>query len=323
MKAMILAGGEGTRLRPLTYNLPKPLVWVDNLPSIEYIIKFLYHFGIREFAINISYKYEYLVEYSEEVFRKKFKDASLFVLKEEKLSGTAGPVKKLQDFFGKDDFIVVGGDDIFDFDLELLIKKHKDSKAVATIALFKVDDPSQFGVAQIDDENNIINFQEKPKKDPISFLANTGVYIFTNEIFNYILSSEFYDFGTQVFYNLLNDKAKFLGIDVTSYPKFLRNAFWIDIGNMNNYFRANRDLALMGHPFIESKIIRTEKYLLVLDENVKIGENTIFEGIVVIGKDSYVSGFIKDAIIWRGTNLINSYVVDSVVVGGVGKLAAV
>jgi len=315
MKAMILSGGEGTRLRPLTYKLPKPLVYVNNLPSIEYIIKFLYHFGIREFAINVSYKADYLLDYSENVFKKKFKDASLFVLKEDSLSGTAGPVKKLQEFFGKEDFIVVGGDDIFDFDLELVVRKHKENKAVCTIALFRVDDPSHFGVAQIDDQDNILKFQEKPKKDPISFLANTGVYVFTKDIFDYILSSDFYDFGTQVFSNLINDKAKFLGVDVSNYPKFLNKAYWVDIGNIDNYFKANRELALMKHPFIESKIINTEKYLLVLDDDVTIKENTILDGTVIVGRGSILSGFIKDSIVWPKVILDNSYVVNSIIVG--------
>lgn len=322
-KAMILAGGEGTRLRPLTYNLPKPLVYVDNLPSIEYIIKFLYYFGIREFAINISYKPECIEEYIETVFNKKFKDAKLFVLKEERLSGTAGPVKKLQNFFEKENFIVIGCDDIFDFDLEVLIQEHLSKSAVATIALFKVDDPSEYGVAVIDEQNNIKGFQEKPKQNPISYLANTGVYLFSYKIFDYILSEEFYDFGTQVFNNLLNDKAKFIGIDVANYPKFLKKSYWIDIGNIKTYFRANKELAVLNHPFIESKIIKNSNSIIVLDEDVKIGENTLFEGLVVIGKNSKISGFFKDSIIWPNTILSNSYIRYSIVIGGVGKLAAV
>lgn len=322
-KAMILAGGEGTRLRPLTYNLPKPLVYINNLPSIEYVIKFLYYYGIREFAINISYKAELIEEYAEVIFKKKFRDANLFILKEDKLSGTAGPVKKIQDFFENQNFIVIGCDDIFDFDLDVLINKHTSTGAIATIGLFKVGDPSEFGVALIDENNNILAFQEKPKIDPISHLANTGVYVFSPEIFNYILSSEYYDFGTQVFANLLSSKVKFLGVDVSKYPKFLNNPYWIDIGNMSNYFRANKDLANFRHPFIESKIVQKDNALIVLDSGVRIGDNTVFEGIVVIGKNSIISGYIKDSIVWPETILNNSYVVNSVIVGGVGKLAAV
>lgn len=320
---MILAGGEGTRLRPLTYNLPKPLVYIDNLPSIEYIIKFLYHYGIREFAINVSYKADMVSEYAETVFKKKFNNANLFVLKEENLSGTAGPVKKMRDFFGNDNFIVIGCDDIFDFDLDVIIYRHIKDCAVATIGLFKVDNPSEYGVASIDENNNIVAFQEKPKSNPISYLANTGVYIFSNRIFDYILSSEYYDFGTQVFNNILADGAKFLGFDVSKYPKFLGSAYWIDIGNMDNYFRANRELAILKHPFIESKIFKMDDALVILDEGVEIGNGTIFEGVVVIGKGSSISGFIRDSIIWPHTYLNNSYIVDSVVIGGVGKLAAV
>lgn len=321
MKAMILAGGEGTRLRPLTYTLPKPLVYVNNLPSIEYVVKFLYHYGIREFAINVSYKAELVEEYAEDVFKKKFKDASLFVLKEDKLSGTAGPVKKIQDFFENQNFIVIGCDDIFDFDLDVLISKHISSGAVATIGLFKVDDPSEFGVALVDENNNILAFQEKPKTNPISYLANTGVYVFSPEIFDYILSDEYYDFGTQVFANLLNSGAKFLGVDVSKNPKFLDKSYWIDIGNITNYFRANRELANFRHPFIESKIVQKDNTLIVLDSGVRIGDNTVFEGIVVLGRNSVVSGYIRDSIIWPETRFENSYIVDSVVVGGVGEVS--
>ncbi len=322
-KAIILAGGEGTRLRPLTYNLPKPLVYINNLPSIEYIIKFLYHFGIKQFAINISYKPEKIEEYIENVFYKKFKDAEIFILKEEKLSGTAGPVKKLQSFFGKENFIVIGCDDIFDFDLQVLIDQHIKNSAVATIGLFKVEDPSEYGVAIVDEYNNVIGFQEKPKQKPISYLANTGVYLFSPKIFDYILSTDFYDFGTQVFSNLLSDKAKFIGINVANYPKFLKQSYWIDIGNIKTYFKAHIDLALLKHPFIESKILNSSNYTLVLDDNIKISSNTFFEGLVVIGRDSEVSGFIKNSIIWPNSVLVNSYLVDSVIIGGVGKLAAV
>lgn len=318
-KAMILAGGEGTRLRPLTYNLPKPLVYVNNLPAIEYIIKFLYSFGLREFAINVSYKLQDIEEYIESVFKKKFKNSEIYVLKEEKLSGTAGPVKKLQDFFGNENFIVIGCDDIFDFDLEILISNHLNKSAVATIALFKVDDPSEYGVAIIDDQNNIKGFQEKPKQNPISYLANTGVYVFNYRIFDYILSSEFYDFGTQVFSNLLSDKARFIGIDVANYPKFLPKSYWIDIGNIKTYFRASKELAFLNHPFIESKIIKGSKGIWVVDNDVKIDEKTVMEDFVVIGKNCSISGYFKNSIIWPNTVLNNSYVVDSVVIGGVGK----
>lgn len=312
-KAMILAGGEGTRLRPLTYILPKPLVYVVNRPSIEYIIKFLYDFGIREFAINISYKSELMEEYVETRFKKEFKDCSLYILKEKSLSGTAGPVKKLQNFFQNDNFIVIGCDDIFDFDLNYLIETHIKNENVATIALYKVNDPSQFGVAIIDDNNNIINFQEKPKENPISYLANTGVYIFSNKIFDYILSEEFYDFGTQVFFNLINDKAKFQGIDITDKPFHLKYSYWIDIGNIKSYFEANKKLIELKHPYITSRIIKAINSILVLGENVEINSNTIIEGFAIIGDNSKISGYISNSIIWPNNIIYNSYIKDSII----------
>jgi len=312
-KAMILAGGEGTRLRPLTYILPKPLVYVVNRPSIEYIIKFLYDFGIKEFAINISYKAELMEEYVQTRFKKEFKDCSLYILKEKNLSGTAGPVKKLKDFFKDDNFIVIGCDDIFDFDLNYLIESHIKNENIATIALYKVDDPSQFGVAVIDDNNNIINFQEKPKENPISYLANTGVYIFSPKIFDYILSEDYYDFGTQVFYNLLEDKAKFQGINITNKPFNLKYSFWVDIGNIKTYFEANKKLIELKHPFIKSRIIKTLNSTLVLDENVEINSNTVVNGFAIIGKNCKVSGYISNSIIWPNNTINNSYLENSII----------
>jgi len=312
-KAMILAGGEGTRLRPLTYILPKPLVYVVNRPSIEYIIKFLYDFGIREFAINISYKAELMEEYVQTRFKKEFKDCTLHILKEKNLSGTAGPVKKLQNFFENDSFIVIGCDDIFDFDLNYLIESHIKNENIATIGLYKVDDPSQFGVAIIDDNNNIINFQEKPKENPISYLANTGVYIFSSKIFDYILSEDYYDFGTQVFYNLLQDKAKFQGIDITNKPFNLKYSFWVDIGNIKTYFEANKKLIELKHPFIKSRIIKTLNSTLILDENVEINSNTVVNGFAIIGKNSKVSGYISNSIIWPNNIINNSYIENSII----------
>ncbi|MGB9639043.1 MAG: sugar phosphate nucleotidyltransferase [bacterium] len=312
-KAMILAGGEGTRLRPLTYILPKPLVYVVNRPSIEYIIKFLYNFGIREFAINISYKAELMEEYVENRFKKEFKDCSLYILKEKHLSGTAGPVKKLQDFFNNENFIVIGCDDIFDFDLNYIIETHLKNENIATIALYKVNDPSQFGVAIIDENNNIINFQEKPKENPISYLANTGVYIFSPKIFDYILSKTYYDFGTQVFFNLIKEKAKFQGIDITNKPLYLKYSYWIDIGNINSYFEANKKLIELKHPFINSRIIKTINSTLVLGDNVEINSNTIVEGFAIIGDNSKISGYISNSIIWPNNSLYNCYLKNSII----------
>lgn len=224
MKAMVLAAGEGTRLYPLTYNFPKPLVPVVNRPVMEHILRWLFSYGIREVVINTHYRAEQIENY--------FGDGAALNIKihysrEKTLWGTAGGVRQVMDQF-HDTFLVIGGDDLSDVNLAKLIQFHKARKAIATIGLKEVKNPEQYGIVVTDAIGGIVRFQEKPSvKEALSSLANTGIYVFEPEIFNFIPEHEKFDFGRQVFPRLLERKAKFFGCPVEGY--------WCDVGTLEEY----------------------------------------------------------------------------------------
>ena len=197
MKAMILAGGMSTRLYPLTKQVPKPLVPIAGEPNSAHVMRYLRSFGIEEVAINVHYLADKIVD--------AFGDGSQYGLKlhylhEEKLLGSAGAVKQMEDFLRDDTFVVVGCDGLTDLPLDRLAAFHKERDALATIALVLEEDVSQYGVVVADARGHIVEFQEKPAKGTErSHLVNTGIYIFEPEILDRIPAGRFYDFGNDVF----------------------------------------------------------------------------------------------------------------------------
>jgi mannose-1-phosphate guanylyltransferase/mannose-1-phosphate guanylyltransferase/phosphomannomutase len=175
MKAMVLAAGKGTRLFPLTGEIPKPLAPVADVPIIEHIFNLLASQGISELYVNVHYLADTFLEaYGEENY---INGMTVRFSGEKKLMGTAGGVKRLAENF-EDTFLVVMGDALTDADLSKIVTFHKEKGALATIALRRVYDPSQYGIVELDDAGNILGFQEKPKpEEAISTLANTGIYV--------------------------------------------------------------------------------------------------------------------------------------------------
>ena len=173
---MVLAAGKGTRLFPLTGEIPKPMAPVVDTPIIEHIFALLAGHGVKEAHVNVSYLADTLLGAYGEGFETE--GMSVHLSREEELLGTAGGVKRLEDRFDET-FVVVSGDALTDVDLTSLVQFHKRKDALATIALRRVYDTSEFGVVELDEESNIKGFQEKPDPgEAISTLANTGVYVF-------------------------------------------------------------------------------------------------------------------------------------------------
>src|SRR6266567_7454032 len=256
MKAMILAAGVGSRLDPLTRNLPKPLVPIVNRPVMEHIIELLRKHGCTEIVVNVHYLGDQIESY--------FGDGSRLGVKihwsrEDQLWGDAGSVKRMEQILRDDTFIVVGGDDLADIDLTRLVKTHKEKKALATIALSLVDDPSEYGIVLTNEDDRITRFLEKPKGEVIfSNQANTGVYVFEPDIFELIPHNTFYLFGKQFFPKILDQKRPMYGHLTASY--------WKDVGNLEVYRQTHID-ALAGKVRIEFPMKETRKY-------VWVGENT-------------------------------------------------
>ena len=305
MKAFIMAAGVGTRLEPLTMAVPKPMVPVCNLPVMLYNIELLKKYGIKEITANLHYFPEQIQGY--------FKDGKDLGVKinysfEEELMGTAGGVLKMAKTCDKPfcAFIVLSSDVLMDIDLKKLIDFHKKKKALATVALVEVDDPSEYGVVILDDNGKISSFQEKPKKEKaLSRLANTGVYIFEKEVLSMIPDDKFYDFGRQLFPELVKKKKAFYGCNSKDY--------WIDIGTVNNYVKANLDLAGGKVKFQHAGLSRK----LVLGKNCKVSESAILSGTVIIGDNCVIRDNCRltDSIIWSDTVIDAGCRVEKSIIG--------
>ena len=232
MKAMILAAGEGTRLRPLTHYVPKAMVPVANRPVMAHVLTQLARHGLNEVIVNLHHMPEVIPGY--------FGDGSAFGVKltyvrEDQLWGTAGSVKRAADFFDDETFLVTGVDDLADVDLSYLLARHRGRRALATIGLAEVDDPSGYGIVATDAEGRITRFFEKPAPgEAFSNTANTMIYFFEPEILDLIPPGEIFDFARDLFPRLLAQELPFFG--------FISPGYWLDIGSLSDYLRAQSDL---------------------------------------------------------------------------------
>lgn len=184
MKACIMCGGEGTRLRPLTFARPKPNVPILNKPSVVHLVEHLEKEGFNEIVVTVGYMADKVEEY--------LGDGCMFgvhieYVYEHKKMGTAGSVKNAEEFLSGEPFIVLGGDHVLNLDLREMYRFHKKNDAIVTIGLLSIDDPREFGIADMDVNNRIHRFLEKPGPGEIfSNLASTGIYMCDPEIFDWI-----------------------------------------------------------------------------------------------------------------------------------------
>ena len=322
MKAMILAAGVGSRLDPLTRNLPKPMVPIINKPVMEHIIELLARNGFSKIMVNLHY-------YSDQI-EGYFGDGSKWGVEiqyshEDRLWGDAGSVKRCERFFDST-FLVIGGDDLADIDLRHLVKQHRDHKALCTIALSLVDDPAEYGIVLINERGKITKFLEKPKGEVIfSNTANTGVYVFEPEIFELIPRGVTYGFGNDVFPLLLEQKRRFYGCLTSSY--------WRDVGNLKQYQETHRD-ALQGKVSIKFPIPQVKKYIW-MGENVEIHPTAEIGYPVVIGNNCCIeknakvlensvlgdncvveeNAIVQDSILWEGARVMTHTILERCVVG--------
>ncbi len=229
MKGMILAAGEGRRLRPLTDHLPKPMLPIAGRPLLEHIIIHLCDCGVTDLAVNLHHLPTAVMDYFGDGSRW---GVSLRYSVEERLLGSAGGVKRLQSFFD-DTFIVFYGDLLTWTDLRSMITLHRQAGALATMGLYHVPDPWNRGIVEVDAAQHIVRFVEKPPRDQVfSNLANAGIYILEPEVLDRIPAEQFYDFGHDVFPGLLAEGVRIAGY-VIEDPL-------IDIGLPEKYDEANR-----------------------------------------------------------------------------------
>lgn len=290
-KAMIMAAGVGSRLDPLTQEVPKPLVPIANRPVMDILLEKLLEISVKDVIANTHYKSEKIIErYSGNSF-----DINFNYIYEEKLSGTAGGVKKCQFFFDEgDDFLVLSADGLSNADLMAGIESHKKSGAIATLGIKKIamEEIPHFGVVVTDKKGFITEFQEKPSiKEAKSDCINTGIYIFNYKIFDFIPENTFYDFARNVFPDLLSQGHKINTFSVSEY--------WSDIGTIDQYFQSTQDLFNNLYEINHSEIITTPNGAYIKDKSY-IAPSASLLGFNTIGKNCIIGKnvVLEDCIIW-------------------------
>ncbi len=306
-----MAGGEGTRLRPLTCNLPKPMVPLMNKPVMEHIIELLKEYDIIDIGVTLQYMPQIIQEY--------FKDGMDFGVNmkyfiEKTPLGTAGSVKNAQQMLD-DTFIVISGDALTDINLDKAIRFHKEKKSIATLILSRVDLPLEYGVVVTNSSGKITRFLEKPNwSEVFSDTANTGIYILEPEVLAYFEEEERFDFSKDLFPLLLRNNQAMYG--------YIADEYWCDIGDQAAYQQCHFDI-LDGKVNIKfdkptkigENIWIGENVQIATDCEVKgpvlIGDNTIIKNhakiypYTILGKSNIIESYtsLKKTILWDGCNI--------------------
>ncbi len=315
MRAMVLAAGLGTRLRPLTNEITKPMVPVLDRPVMEHIVDLLDAYGFEHVIANLHY--------FPDSIREHF-GARLEYRYEPELLGTAGGVRACSAFFGEEPFLVISGDALTDIDLGALAARHREAGGIATLAVKQVPDTREFGVVLHDRDGRITGFQEKPSPDEaLSDLGNCGIYIFSPEIFDYFPERPFVDWAQDVFPVLL-------GNDVPFYIHEVRE-YWNDVGSLGELRQGTFD-ALAGELHLQVQgseispgVIAPADAALPADieiegaawigQGVSLGTGVRLTGPVVLGDGASVGdrAQLRESILLPGTAID----ADSILIGAI------
>ena len=245
MKAMILAAGKGTRVRPITHTIPKPMIPILQKPVMEFLLELLREHGFTEIMVNVSHLAEEIENYFRDgqrfgveiaySFEGRIEDGELIC----DAVGSAGGLKKIQTFqhFFDDTFVVLCGDALIDLDLSEAVKRHKAKGAMASLITKRVprDQVSSYGVVVTDDDGRVKSFQEKPSvEDAASDMINTGIYIFEPEVLDFVPEGVPFDIGSDLFPQLVANGAPFYALPM--------DFEWVDIGKVPDYWQAIRSV---------------------------------------------------------------------------------
>lgn len=240
MNAIILAGGEGTRLKSVTGDLPKPMVPLCGKPVLEHILSLLRKNGIRDACMTLRYRPEVIMDH--------FGDGARFGLRlhyhvEKEQLGTAGSVRVCSDFYGDRDFLIISGDCICDFDLKALMEAHRRHGSAVTLALHAHEQPLQYGIVLTDRQDRVVSFVEKPDwSRVVSDLVNTGIYVVSPKAMAYVPEGRPFDFAKDLFPLLMDRGFELRAVSMEGY--------WCDIGTPRAYYQCCLD-ALDGKVELE------------------------------------------------------------------------
>ncbi len=324
MRAMVLAAGLGTRLRPLTYEITKPMVPVLDRPVMEHILDLLERHRINDVIANLHYFPETIRDYFGDRISYRY---------EGELLGTAGGVRACADFFGDDTFLVISGDALTDIDLTELIERHYASGGVATLAVKRVEDTREYGVVVHDRDGRITGFQEKPEPEEArSNLGNCGIYVFEPRVFDYFPESPFVDWAKDVFPALLEADEPFYIHEVHQY--------WNDVGSLAELRQGTFD-ALRGELGLELVGEQDESGLILapgaqvgegvevegpawVGRGASIGDEARITGPVVIGDGAKVGARaqLRETILLPGTEVAEAAIMIGAIAGHAGILAS-
>lgn len=315
MKALFLAGGLGTRLRPLTNDLPKPMVPIMTKPLLERNMINLKKYGINEIVISTCYKPQHIRNY--------FGDGSRLGLKIEYISediplGTGGAIKNTERFFD-DTFIVFNSDILSYINIKELVEYHKSKSALATIAVTKVDNPSLYGVIEYDKNSYAVSFTEKPEPhEAKSNYINAGTYVLEPDILKEIPTGRVVSVEKEVYPALLEK-----GYKIAVYKG---GSYWLDIGTPEKYMQVHKDIMDSKCKIPEANFAESTVYK---SKSAKIHPNARIVGPVYIGENVEIEAFANvgpytvignNSFVGMGSRVVGSVVWDSVVVGSGAKL---
>ena len=323
MKAVVMAGGEGSRLRPVTANRPKPLVPICNQPIMEHILTLLKRHGITEVVATLHYLADEIQGY--------FGDGSDFDVQmhysiEDTPLGTAGSVKKAEHLLNDGTFVIVSGDALTDCDLTKAVEYHRKKKSLATLILFRVPNPLEFGVVITGDDGRIIRFLEKPGwSEVFSDTVNTGMYILEPEIFELMESGKNYDWSGDIFPQLLREGKPIFG--------YIMEEYWTDVGSLTQYREAQEhlmsgflNLPVQGEPVATGVHVGPncsidESATLVppvcLGHNVKIRRGARIGPYTVIGDNTFIEdgAVVERSVVWDSSYIGPAVGVHSAIIG--------
>lgn len=318
MKACIMCGGEGTRLRPLTFERPKPSIPILNKPSVVHLIERLADEGFNEIVITLGYMAEKI---EEQLGDGRIYGVHIDYVYEDQKLGTAGGVKNAEKYLKGEPFLVLGGDHVLSLNLRELYRFHERTNAKVTIALLSIDDPREFGIADMDVNNRIHRFLEKPGPGEIfSNLASTGIYMCDPEILDMIPEKQAYDFARDLFPKLLKSGERINGL--------LARGNWTDVGSPAAYRQAQRwMLAELPGTIIEGRFTTKDARIngpLHLSHNVSVGSNSAIVGPIIIGENTVIGDNVligpyttigSNCRIDDDSRILSSYIFNNVIIG--------
>ena len=334
MRAMVMAAGLGTRLRPITNDIPKPVVPVGNVAIVEQLVRLLAAHGVDEVIANLHW--------FPDTVRGRLADGSELGVEvsyrtEDELLGTAGGVRNVADFLtatGDDAFLVLAGDALTDVDLSALVEAHRVNGGVATLAVKQVPDVSEYGVIVTGADGRIQGFQEKPDPaEALSDLVNCMVYAFSPELFDYFPDTDPLDFANDVFPALLEHDVPFHVHEI--------DAYWNDVGTLREYLQGNLDvvggeveLPRLGGELVDGELPTDAPELVgddvevtgrvLFGEGCRIGSGAKLSGPVAIGPGVEVGegAQIKEAVLLPGATVPASAVIGRGIVADAARLAS-